>query len=49
MTLTTAGRDMQMKGMVVGPLSMAPGKYMLNEVVYVAPISDDMLLYVIMG
>ena len=30
--------------MVIGPLSIALGKYMLNEVIYVAPISDDILL-----
>ena len=42
--LRTAGRDLKMKGFVVGlvPLQLGSGTFM--EAVYVAPIQDDMLL-----
>ena len=43
-TLNTAGREMKMTGMIVGPLDIKLGEHTLNEIVYVAPITDDMLL-----
>ena len=42
--LNTAGREIKMKGLIVGPVAMTLGEYTLNEVVYIAPIDDDMLL-----
>ena len=42
--LNTAGRNMKMKGMIVGPVEMTLGKNKFSEFVYVAPIDDDMLL-----
>ena len=43
-TLCTAGRDLKMKGQVVGPLRVEIGSEPFMEEVYVAPIEDDMLL-----
>ncbi len=43
-TLNTAGRELQMKGFVVGPLTLTLGGQEFQENVYVAPIEDDMLL-----
>lgn len=42
--LHTAGRDMKMKGFVVGPVALKLGNSTFPEAVYVAPIQDDMLL-----
>ena len=42
--LHTAGRDMTMRGTVVGPLSIELGGQKLSEELYVAPIADNMLL-----
>lgn len=39
-----AGRDMRMKGIVVGPVSIRLGTREFSEDLYVAPIEDDMLL-----
>ncbi|MCG7867847.1 MAG: retropepsin-like domain-containing protein, partial [Candidatus Thiodiazotropha taylori] len=43
-TLHTAGRDLKMSGFVAGPVSLKLGLSTFSEVVYVAPIQDDMLL-----
>ena len=43
-TLNTAGRNMKMKGMIVGPVEMTLGDFVFQEIVYIAPIDDDMLL-----
>ena len=43
-TLSTAGRNMKMRGMIVGPVNMTLGKCNFTEIIYVAPIDDDMLL-----
>ena len=43
-TLNTAGRNMKMKGMIVGPVEMTLGDFVFQEFVYIAPIDDDMLL-----
>jgi len=42
--LNTAGREMRMKGFVVGPVQLCIGNKTFNENVYVAPIEDQMLL-----
>ena len=42
--LSTAGRDMKMKGVVVGPVHIKLGEKVFTENIYTAPISDDMLL-----
>ena len=43
-TLQNAGRDLPMKGVVVGPVTIQLGQLCVNEDVHVAPIEDDMLL-----
>ncbi len=43
-TLNTAGRELQMKGFVVGPVTLTRGGQEFQENIYVAPIEDDMLL-----
>ena len=40
-TLITAGRNMEMKGKVVGPVHLTIGHNKFEEFVYVAPIDDD--------
>ena len=42
--LSTAGRDMKIKGVVVGPVHIKLGENVFTENIYTAPISDDMLL-----
>ena len=42
--LATAGRELLMKAFVVGPVKIKLGDTLYHEVVYVAPIDDDMLL-----
>lgn len=42
--LRPAGRDMIMKGKIVGPVKISLGNKVYNEHVYVAPIEDKMLL-----
>ena len=42
--LATAGRELMMPAFVVGPLKMRLGDKVYHEVVYVAPIDDEMLL-----
>ena len=42
--LSTAGRDMRLKGAVVGPVTIKLGDSNFSEEIYIAPISDDMLL-----
>jgi hypothetical protein len=39
-----AGREMEMRGYIVGPVKMRIGGNWFEENVYVAPIEDDMLL-----
>ena len=43
-TLNTAWREMSMNSVIVGPLSLKIGTQTFPENVYIAPISDDMLL-----
>ena len=43
-SLQTAGREMKMKGHVVGPVEIHLGNKICSENVYVAPIQDEMLL-----
>ena len=43
-TLRNAGRDLVMKGVVVGPVRIQLGQQHFDEDVHVAPIEDDMLL-----
>ncbi|XP_053391395.1 uncharacterized protein LOC128554171 [Mercenaria mercenaria] len=43
-TLMTAGRDMPIRGRIVGPVSLRIGGKWFKENLYVAPIEDDMLL-----
>ena len=43
-SLNTAGRGMKVQGMRVGPVSMTLGHTKFEEVLYVAPIEDEMLL-----
>ncbi|CAC5417076.1 TRPT1 [Mytilus coruscus] len=40
----TAGRGMQMNGFIVGPTEIQLGARVMEAKIYVAPISDDMLL-----
>ena len=42
--LATAGRELMMQAFVVGPVRIELSDRVYNEVVYVAPIDDDMLL-----
>ena len=42
--LNTAGRNMKLRGMVAGPLTVTLGGKSFQENIYVAPIEDDMLL-----
>lgn len=42
--LHTAGKDMSMIGFVVGPVTVELGNQCFQELIYVAPIEDDMLL-----
>ena len=42
--LHTAGKNLDMIGFVVGPVSLRLGSQTFQEAVYVAPIEDDMLL-----
>ena len=42
--LHTAGRDMSMKGFIVGPVNVQLGSLTFEEDLYVAPIQDEMLL-----
>ena len=42
--LNTAGRDLKMKGFVVGPVQIKLGSQTYSEEIYVASIADDMLL-----
>ena len=42
--LLTAGRELGMKGFVVGPVKLRLGNRWYTEEVYVAPIQEDMLL-----
>ena len=43
-TLHTAGRQMVMQGFIVGPVQMKIGSRWYQEILYVAPIEQDMLL-----
>ena len=43
-TLLAAGRQMAMKGFVVGPVRLKIGTQWYSENVYIAPIEQDMLL-----
>lgn len=43
-TLLTAGKEMSMKGFIVGPCHLKIGSTRYNEFVHVAPIAQDMLL-----
>ena len=43
-SLQTAGRDMKMAGLIVGPLLIKLGTVTFPAVVHVAPINNDMLL-----
>ena len=43
-TLNAAGRKMRMTGRVVGPVKLNIGSQIYEEIVHVAPISQDMLL-----
>ena len=42
--LNTAARDLTMTGFIVGPVAITFGEQTFNEVIYTAPIDDDMLL-----
>ncbi|MES9880179.1 MAG: RNase H-like domain-containing protein [Sedimenticola sp.] len=43
-TLLTAGKEQSMKGYIVGPCNLKIGSHRYKEFVYVAPITQDMLL-----
>ena len=43
-TLHTAGRQMVMKGFIVGPVHLKIGSKWYHEILHVAPIEQDMLL-----
>lgn len=43
-TLNTAGKEMKLKGFIVGPVQINIGGQCFKENIYVAPIQDDMLL-----
>ncbi|MCU7901934.1 MAG: reverse transcriptase family protein [Candidatus Thiodiazotropha sp. (ex Lucinoma aequizonata)] len=42
--IATAGRELSMEGIVIGPVEMQLGTTVYVEDIYVAPIEDDMLL-----
>lgn len=43
-TMRTAGRDLRMKGCVIGPVAIKIGSLNIKENLHVAPIEDDMLI-----